>query len=240
MEWTAVKKGWVYQRKKHLFLPTSWSPKYLVLYSGPVPALAVYEQRSDAMPPYAPLMHIELTGGHVSVGTAHGNTAGNGFWSAVGQSVASRKASIVSTLSRKGSFRDLNGASAYDLGQDGAKTKSYKERVLDDQGFTVHREAHEGQGSLKLCFATESKEERDAWLCEIGRIIDQANRKHQNLFTVPEPTTEENVLLSQMKNLSTRTESADLSIVCLYLCLTPIYTLLNRHAMGSRSWIIGR
>lgn len=61
-DWNAVRKGWVYQRKRGILFVTNWSPKYLVLYSQPIPALALYEQRSDATPPYAPIMHIDLQG----------------------------------------------------------------------------------------------------------------------------------------------------------------------------------
>lgn len=216
MEWTSVKKGWVYQRKKHLLLPTSWSPKYVVLYSGPVPALAVYEQRSDAMPPYAPLLHLELTGGHVSVSTAHGSSNGGGFWAGLSQSVASRRASITSALSRRGSFRDLNAAAASDA--ESQKSKSYKERVLDEQGFMIHREPVDGQPGLKLCFATESREERDAWMTEISMIIDQANRKSinaaANIFSKPQASSGETELNREMQALTVRSESSDLSIMC--------------------------
>lgn len=155
MEWTSVKKGWVYQRKKHLFLPTSWSPKYLVLYSAPIPALAVYEQRSDAMPPYAPLLHIDLTSGDVIVTTVNVGGSGRAGWMSqlaegIGSSVASRKASIVSALSRKGSFRNLGEASASTVCLDEKKTKSYKERMLDEQGFMVSRSHSSQSPSLKV------------------------------------------------------------------------------------------
>lgn len=59
-EWIEIKKDWVYQRKK-TFVFKSWNPRYMVLYSKPCPALALYEQRSDSVPPYAPIMHLELT-----------------------------------------------------------------------------------------------------------------------------------------------------------------------------------
>mgnify|MGYP000452772636 CR=1 FL=1 len=59
-EWTEAKKDWVYQRKKTLFLK-SWTPRFMVLYSRPVAAIALYEQRSDSFPPYTPAFHIELT-----------------------------------------------------------------------------------------------------------------------------------------------------------------------------------
>jgi len=215
MEWTSVKKGWVYQRKKHLLLPTSWSPKYLVLYSGPIPALAVYEQRSDAMPPYAPLLHIELAAGCglVSVMSAHGSSSGGGFWGAVGQSVgSSRKASIVSGLhSRKDSMRDVSSVAE-------GKAKSYKERVLDEQGFMVMRESSPSHCALRLCFAVESGEEREAWLHEIQRVIDQAHRKHSSPILVT--PTQKNKAESdgsverQMAALTMRSESEDLSIAC--------------------------
>lgn len=58
-EWVEVKKDWVYQRKK-TFVFKSWNPRYMVLYSRPCPALALYEQRSDSVPPYAPALHLEL------------------------------------------------------------------------------------------------------------------------------------------------------------------------------------
>ncbi len=57
--WIEVKKDWVYQRKKTLIFK-SWQPRFMVLYSGPVPAIALYEQRSDSVPPYAPALHLEL------------------------------------------------------------------------------------------------------------------------------------------------------------------------------------
>lgn len=63
MEWKEVKRGWVYQRKNHLLgLTHSWSPRYLVVYQQPIPCLALYEQRSDAQPPYRPSLHWDLSG----------------------------------------------------------------------------------------------------------------------------------------------------------------------------------
>jgi hypothetical protein len=59
-EWIEVKKDWVYQRKK-TFVFKSWNPRYMVLYSKPCPALALYEQRSDSVSPYAPALHLELS-----------------------------------------------------------------------------------------------------------------------------------------------------------------------------------
>ena len=59
-EWLEVKKDWVYQRKK-TFIFKSWNPRYMVLYSRPCPALALYEQRSDSVTPYAPILHLEFT-----------------------------------------------------------------------------------------------------------------------------------------------------------------------------------
>ncbi len=200
MEWTSVKKGWVYQRKKHLIFPTSWSPKYLVLYSGPIPALAVYEQRSDAMPPYAPLLHIEVTEPEMvqvaPVSGASSLTTGGKFWQAVG----SRKASIVSTLSRKASFREVSLATVSDK-----DSKSYKERMLEDQGFVVTRANSAGSSSIKLVFATESREERDSWIAEISRVIEMVQRKNQ-----PVQVVQEVVSVVQFTN---RSASQDLSIV---------------------------
>ena len=58
-EWMEVKKDWVYQRKK-TFIFKSWNPRYMVLYCRPCPALALYEQRSDSVAPYAPILHLEF------------------------------------------------------------------------------------------------------------------------------------------------------------------------------------
>lgn len=57
--WSEVKKDWVYQRKKTLIFK-SWQPRFMVLYRAPVPAVALYEQRSDSVPPYAPVLHMEI------------------------------------------------------------------------------------------------------------------------------------------------------------------------------------
>lgn len=59
-DWIELKKDWVYQRKK-TFVFKSWNPRYMVLYSKPCPALALYEQRSDSVAPYAPVLHLELS-----------------------------------------------------------------------------------------------------------------------------------------------------------------------------------
>jgi len=75
-EWIEAKKDWVYQRKKTLFLK-SWSPRFMVLYSRPVAAIALYEQRSDSFPPYAPIFHVELTA-NVTVQPLRKNTSPNG------------------------------------------------------------------------------------------------------------------------------------------------------------------
>jgi hypothetical protein len=60
-EWIESKKGWVYEKKRHLIFSKQLVPRWMVLYSKPVPALALYEQRSDARPPYAPYMHHNIT-----------------------------------------------------------------------------------------------------------------------------------------------------------------------------------
>jgi hypothetical protein len=205
MEWTDVKRGWVYQRKKHLLFSTTWTPKYLVLYSAPIPALAVYEQRSDAMPPYAPLMHLELV--EVTVAPA-GHTGDKKHWwnhlaEGIGSNIASRKASIVSSLSRRSSVSNIS------------HTKSYKERILDDQGFTVTRQGTEHHSSIKLCFATDSKEERDSWLNEIMRLIDNVNRKNSGLNTAaPADQLADALSYIQVNDIITeRSASADLSLV---------------------------
>ncbi|PJF16988.1 hypothetical protein PSACC_03222 [Paramicrosporidium saccamoebae] len=60
MEWVALKSGWLYERKPGIVLGRRWTPRWIVIYGEPVPALGIYEQRSDATPPYAPLRHLDL------------------------------------------------------------------------------------------------------------------------------------------------------------------------------------
>ena len=59
MEWTTVKKGWLDVKSKFLFL-NIWHSKWIVLYSEPVAALAIYDQRDHAIPPYYPRYHLTL------------------------------------------------------------------------------------------------------------------------------------------------------------------------------------
>lgn len=60
-EWVESKKGWVYERKRHLIFAKQMIPRWMVLYTKPLPSIALYEQRSDAKPPYTPLGHYNVT-----------------------------------------------------------------------------------------------------------------------------------------------------------------------------------
>lgn len=60
-EWVESKKGWVYERKRHLLFSKQMIPRWMVLYSKPLPSIALYEQRSDAKPPYTPICHYNVT-----------------------------------------------------------------------------------------------------------------------------------------------------------------------------------
>ena len=60
-EWIDSKKGWVYERKRHLLFAKQMIPRWMVLYTKPLPSIALYEQRSDAKPPYTPIIHYNLT-----------------------------------------------------------------------------------------------------------------------------------------------------------------------------------
>lgn len=216
MEWTNVKRGWVYQRKKHLLLSTTWTPKYLVLYSAPIPALAVYEQRSDAMPPYAPLLHMELS--EVTVAPAGSLTDKKRWWNhladGIGSNMVSRKASIISNLSRRGSVRSTHSSSDHSN-----LNRSYKERILDEQGFIVTRFATAESPEIRLCFATDSREERDSWLTEITRVIDVTNRNNpissMNTFlpNLPQVAIDESPQYIKRGSLEERCKSEDLSMV---------------------------
>lgn len=73
MEWTASKSGWLLERQGATaasLLAGALTgraarrtlPRWVAVYVAPGAALGIYEQRSDASPPYAPLRHVDLGG----------------------------------------------------------------------------------------------------------------------------------------------------------------------------------
>jgi hypothetical protein len=98
--WIEVKKDWVYQRKKTLIFK-SWQPRFMVLYRGPVPAVALYEQRSDSVPPYAPAIHVELSTG---VSVEVWKTGGMGGGELLDGNHTSRRGSMTSVASEQSRF----------------------------------------------------------------------------------------------------------------------------------------
>lgn len=148
MEWIALKSGWLYERKPGLLLSGKWEPRWVVLYGEPVPAIGIYEQRSDATPPYAPLRHVDLPP-ETTVRTAGER--------------AQPSAAVTGLL---GWIRRTSvdvGASMAELKLTGGE----RERL-----FWVGCKAKTGSGpAFKMNFLAGSQHERDAWVGAIKGVL---------------------------------------------------------------------
>lgn len=150
MEWVALKSGWLYERKPGLVIGKRWTPRWVVIYGEPVPALGIYEQRSDATPPYAPLRHLDLT--LETKVTGEGVTS-NGMlgW------LRGRRDSMAEVRLEEDRRKDsIFSASRVRL-----------EDRREDCVFTVTI----GKGAVKLCFAARNKVERDEWIGAIKGVM---------------------------------------------------------------------
>lgn len=155
MEWSAVKSGWLFERKGWWSLGRKWTPRYVVLYDEPVPALGIYEQRSDASPPYAPLRHLDLLPDTqtLSPGEKRDKTDNRSGNPDDQSAMPSRRGSILGWRRRK-SYQSLAEAPEGD----------------DQKTFHIWRPS----GGGKLCFAAKNSEERDDWLMAINGVLSKS------------------------------------------------------------------
>lgn len=137
-----MKSGWLYERKPGLVFGRRWIPRWVVIYGEPVPAVGVYEQRSDAVPPYAPLRHLDL------LSDTQIRSAGD-----------SKPRTMLGWLRRESAAQTTPSASMSEL-PDG---ETEQEHI-----FYISRS---GNNSLKLCFATKSRQERDEWVGALRGVL---------------------------------------------------------------------
>lgn len=136
-DWVEVKKDWVYQRKK-TFVFKSWNPRYMVLYSRPCPAIALYEQRSDSVAPYAPALHLELTS-NLRI-EPYGKTNQESHQDSMTLMGASRHPDDVTAEARRGSITSLVSEAR------GGKSK----KNMEESALVITRSASENQAALKV------------------------------------------------------------------------------------------
>lgn len=136
-DWIEVKKDWVYQRKK-TFVFKSWNPRYMVLYSRPCPALALYEQRSDSVPPYAPVFHLELSE-NLRI-EAYGKVSEGNHQDSCSSMAASRNLDDFNSENRRSSITSLVS--------DGRNAKSKKNQ--EDCAFSINRSGSNNLAPLKV------------------------------------------------------------------------------------------
>lgn len=172
--WTEVKKDWVYQRKKTLTIFKSWQPRYMVLYSKPTPALALYEQRSDSVAPYAPLLHLELVdvivdkwkatelGNNESFAPSHAEIPSN--------TLASKRNSIVSQTTSE--FRFLQ--------------KSSSRKQTEENALVILKKRPDGS-PIKLVVALNSPLERDEWIDAIRSVISDSLAVQESTAVISPP-----------------------------------------------------
>lgn len=154
MEWSAVKSGWLFERKGWWNLGRKWAPRYVVLYDEPVPALGIYEQRSDASPPYAPLRHLDLLPDTQALAAGDKRDHHQPPIEADEQATirSSRRPSVFGGWMRRKSYQSLASESP----------------EADEQKiFYIFR----ASGGGKLCFATKNAAERDEWLAAIHAVL---------------------------------------------------------------------
>lgn len=171
MEWEEVKSGWVYQKKKFLLISNKWTPKYLVLYKTPIPALALYEQRSDAKPPYAPLLHLDL------VTIAVCPIDNNGKRISLGQQILNNISKSGMT-SRRTSMMNNN-------------EPSIETQQQSSCTFEIIRAGSKTTPPLRLRFAVNSLAERDEWIDSIQMVISEST------FTKEKSTSKEELIPSK-------------------------------------------
>lgn len=168
MEWVAIKSGWLYERKHGLVVARSKrrEPRWVVIYGQPVPALGVYEQRSDAIPPYAPLRHLDLPSDTlISCPDAPRKKSIFGFLGLGSKDVPSSRASSIADLKIEDSSSSEKACS-----------------------FSIIRR---GQNSTKICFLASSHSERDEWVDALRGVLNTTMPSEPALTTpVPlAPTT---------------------------------------------------
>lgn len=136
-DWIEVKKDWVYQRKKTFFFK-SWNPRYMVLYSKPCPALALYEQRSDSVPPYAPSLHLEITS-NLRI-EPYGKLSQESHQDSMMSMAASRHPEDINSSTRRDSITSLVSEN---------RSGKAKKR-LEETAFVITRSGSENQAPLKV------------------------------------------------------------------------------------------
>ena len=167
-EWVESKKGWVYEKKRHLIFSKQLVPRWMVLYSKPVPALALYEQRSDARPPYAPYMHHNIT--EIELSLVDGNNSG------IETNRPSRSPSVVAISRAKikdiiASANSSNNASKKD-NKDGNGGKGYMQII------------QKGSGQKIISLLVDTTKEALEW---INKFEEERLTYHQSLFKVEPP-----------------------------------------------------
>jgi hypothetical protein len=179
-EWIESKKGWVYERKRHLLISKQLIPRWMVLYSKPIPSLALYEQRSDAKPPYAPLVHYNLT--EIDVVLQQGtDSSGN--------------ASV--SVDKEKSDKIKRSSSV--IARNAAKIKEFVAPTKSSKPLLQVSSTLPGSSKL-LTLAVESDREAQDWLTRITNerlayqqslfkvdpIIEQANQQNMELRRLQE------------------------------------------------------
>lgn len=136
-DWIELKKDWIYQRKK-TFIFKSWNPRYMVLYSKPCPALALYEQRSDSFAPYAPILHLELSS-NLTIG-AYGKGGQGSHQDSLMSMASSRHPDDNNSEFRRGSITSLVSDSR------AGKSKKH----MEESALVISRTGSDSQPPLKV------------------------------------------------------------------------------------------
>lgn len=116
----------------------------MVLYSKPCPALALYEQRSDSVPPYAPALHLELNAGlSIEPYGQKGTKSNNSNQSSITSMAASRHGDDFNNENyhRRGSITSLVSD-----GRGPGKPK----KKLEETAIVIFRSGSENQTPFKV------------------------------------------------------------------------------------------
>lgn len=175
MEWVTVKSGWLQEKKSGFgIIGRKWNPRYVVLYKEPVPALGIYEQRSDANPPYAPLRHLDLL--------PDTKIISNNQTSKDPEPSSSRRSSILGWI-RKGSQQHHRNASQISIDTLHSPIDS---KDQEDLKFVISRA---GKSSFQLSFMARSVEERDKWICALNDVIKRPVVEQNSINASPSTFT---------------------------------------------------
>lgn len=184
-----IKSGWLWERKGGaasmipMILAKAnkklWSPRWVVLYDGydgEDMSIGVYEQKSDAQPPCAPLKHYKLPASTTQAwsGSGRRKTASQSPGDWIKNKFSTASMASINSNNDEDSHSALTDSIANLAIENGPVTIKEKKGTI----FQIQMSS-----SSRLTFATGSTAERDSWLIALKTCL--CNRLESPLPSVP-------------------------------------------------------